>query len=192
MVLLGRPLLHALDRMRLGGLILDAAGAVVGANRTACDDLLGPGLCAPEPSVEHKEVLRTKLKDIIRLGVRRFSLDKEWWIVVPRDVRRPLIVRAMPAGEEHDPSASTVIILIDLEAYPQPTIVALQQMFGLSEAEADLALRMAAGATPAAVATEKGVKLSTVKSQLASLFAKTQTSRQAELIALLARVALLP
>lgn len=189
---LGRPLLHALDRMRLGGLILDRAGSVVGANKTACDDLLGPDRYAAEASLDHYEALRTKLKDIIRGGDRRFTLEKEWWIVVPREDRRPLVVRALPVGDEADPYASSVIILIDLDAYPQPTISALQNMFSLSEAEADLALRMASGAAPATVAAEKGVKLSTVKSQLASLFAKTQTSRQAELIALLARVAILP
>jgi DNA-binding CsgD family transcriptional regulator len=41
------------------------------------------------------------------------------------------------------------------------------------------------------VAAERGVQLTTVRSQLQSLFAKTETNRQVELVRLLARLAAL-
>ena len=51
---------------------------------------------------------------------------------------------------------------------------------------------IASGATPAEIAADNLVSMATVRSQLASVLAKTQTRRQAELVALLARLAILP
>jgi DNA-binding CsgD family transcriptional regulator len=65
-------------------------------------------------------------------------------------------------------------------------------MFGLTPAEERLAVQITRGDTPADIARETGVSIATVRSQLAAVFAKTQTGRQAELVALLARVAILP
>jgi DNA-binding CsgD family transcriptional regulator len=88
--------------------------------------------------------------------------------------------------------AHTALILVDLDGSPLPSPAALQTMFGLTAAEAQLALAIARGETPAGVARTRGVALATVRSQLASVLGKTQTRRQAELVALLARVSILP
>jgi DNA-binding CsgD family transcriptional regulator len=65
-------------------------------------------------------------------------------------------------------------------------------MFGLTKAELKLASAIASGFTPTDLAREWRISRATVRSQLASIFAKTHTHRQAELVALLARVSLLP
>ena len=156
----------------MGGLILDASGAVLEANCTAVESL-----GASEAEAHGPEHLRDRLKDFFRQAEQRFNVDQESWIVVPRLARRPLVIRSIPVGDSEDPHARTIVILVDLASYLQPSTTAVQRMFGLSEAEAGLALRISAGATPADIAEEKGVKLSTVRSQLASVFAKTQASR---------------
>jgi DNA-binding CsgD family transcriptional regulator len=61
----------------------------------------------------------------------------------------------------------------------------LRAEFGLTKAEARLALRLADGASLAGAAEAFDVKLTTIRSQLQQVFAKTGTSRQAELVALL-------
>ena len=63
--------------------------------------------------------------------------------------------------------------------------VQLRAAFGLSKAEARLALYLAAGASLASMAEAFDVKLTTIRSQLQQVFSKTGTSRQAELVALL-------
>ena len=63
--------------------------------------------------------------------------------------------------------------------------VQLRAAFGLSKAEARLALHLAAGASLASMATAFDVKLTTIRSQLQQVFSKTGTSRQPELVALL-------
>jgi len=59
----------------------------------------------------------------------------------------------------------------------------LQRLFGLTSAEAILANAVASGRSLNAHAQERGIAISTVRTQLRSLFAKTETHRQGELVA---------
>lgn len=60
-----------------------------------------------------------------------------------------------------------------------------RSIFGLTEAESDIANRLAVGGTLSKIAEDKGLSKHTVRSQLKSLFQKTNTSSQNQLIALL-------
>lgn len=75
-----------------------------------------------------------------------------------------------------------------LRATPQARLLAT--LFALSPAEVRLALALAKGMTPQDCAARFKVAMPTVRSQLAALFRKTNTSRQAELVSMLARLAL--
>ena len=63
----------------------------------------------------------------------------------------------------------------------------LSVLFDLSPAEADIAARLAAGADLSEVARDRGSSRETVRAQLKRLFAKTNTSTQAELVSLAMR-----
>lgn len=65
----------------------------------------------------------------------------------------------------------------------------LQRYFALTPAEARLAQIIAVGSGPEEAAKTFGVKLSTVRSQLAAVFYKTRTKRQGQLVALLSLLA---
>lgn len=114
------------------------------------------------------------------------------WVTIPREGQRDLVVHAVPLGNGGDPDAQTMVIMVDLAGSYEPNPEVLQRMFGLTAAEAKLALRIVRGDTPADIAQETCVSIATVRSQLAAVFAETHTSRQAELVGLLARVSLLP
>jgi DNA-binding CsgD family transcriptional regulator len=58
----------------------------------------------------------------------------------------------------------------------------------LSEAEAQLVGALVDGLTLKEIATRRGVAVTTVRSQLRSVFLKTETERQADLVALVLRV----
>jgi DNA-binding CsgD family transcriptional regulator len=62
------------------------------------------------------------------------------------------------------------------------------RLFGLSAAEARVLPLLLRGASPAQMAGALGVKVSTVRSQLSAIFAKTGTVRQQDLIRLLGSV----
>ena len=70
------------------------------------------------------------------------------------------------------------------ESTPGPREHWLCQWWGLTNAEAELTVKLARGQSLEAIAAERGVALSTARSQLRSVFGKTQTKRQAELVAL--------
>ena len=59
----------------------------------------------------------------------------------------------------------------------------LAMLYGLTATEARVAARLAAGRSVAEIADEHGVVVDTVRNQLKSSFAKTDTRRQSELVA---------
>lgn len=75
------------------------------------------------------------------------------------------------------------LIRID-EPNRAPAPRSLEQAFGLTSAEARLVSTLCAGGSLANAAEKLGITLNTAKTQLASVFSKTNTSRQSELVSL--------
>jgi DNA-binding CsgD family transcriptional regulator len=84
------------------------------------------------------------------------------------------------------------VILVDLGERPRPSIQTLRQAFGLTGAEAQIAARLAFGESLRRIADDHKVSIVTTRAQLKAVFAKTGTHRQAELVALVNRLAPLP
>jgi DNA-binding CsgD family transcriptional regulator len=84
------------------------------------------------------------------------------------------------------PTALVVITPIEREGCLPPEVISAA--LGLPPAEARLASALAAGRTLAEYAAETGHSQNTVRNQLASVFDRTGTSRQAELVALIGRL----
>ena len=86
-------------------------------------------------------------------------------IALPGAARLGLVMTQAPG-----PAASDASVLVEL--------------FGLTPAEADLVQALAADERLAAYAERRGRSLNTVKTHLKAVFAKTGTTRQAELVRL--------
>ena len=84
------------------------------------------------------------------------------------------------------PDRDLMAELLDL---PVPPESMLRRVFDLTPAEARLACRLARGDSLEQVAQALDVKMTTARSQLAAIFAKTGTCRQAQLVAILSRLA---
>ena len=61
----------------------------------------------------------------------------------------------------------------------------LKELFGLTNAEADLAIRLADGFSLQEIAQARGIRPSTTKSQLRSVFHKLDCSRQARIVSII-------
>jgi len=87
-------------------------------------------------------------------------------------------------------SAAALAVLIDDGEPPRIRLDAatVALAFALTGREAAVACRLAEGATLAEVARRLGMQVGTVRVHLRSIFAKTGTNRQAELVALLGRL----
>jgi DNA-binding CsgD family transcriptional regulator len=191
-VLLGEALIEALDRMCYGGIVLDETGEVLKINNSAVKFLQDN-----QPEDQQRNFLDQKesLKGLLRSNnSTRLALKEDSWAVIERDRvgKRPLVLHVIPIGDSSAFGPRTIIIMVDLDDTPRPMPDTLQKIFGLTPTEAKLAIEIACGKSLDDIAKEHRTSIATVRKHLASLFAKTHTHRQADLMALLARVSILP
>ena len=100
-----------------------------------------------------------------------------------------LIVHILPlTGAAHDifAAARSLMLVTDVAAPEAPTQELLAGLFDLTPAEARVARALASGLPLDRVAAEFGLSVQTIRNQLAAVFHKTGTSRQVELLRLLA------
>jgi DNA-binding CsgD family transcriptional regulator len=105
---------------------------------------------------------------------------------------RPLVASRIVLSSTTATEARLMLRVIDLDERPRPRIGVLRGAFGLTEAEARLAARLACGDSLQEIAADHKVAIDTPRAQLKSVLAKTQTHRQAELVALINRLTVLP
>jgi DNA-binding CsgD family transcriptional regulator len=101
---------------------------------------------------------------------------------------RCLVVPVRTASDWLVPRHSSAVLLIsDPEKVGKPDSVALRQEFGLTPAEAAVAIELLNGRGLKAAAKRLGVSPTTVRTHLSAVFNKTNTHRQAELIQVMLR-----
>jgi DNA-binding CsgD family transcriptional regulator len=129
------------------------------------------------------------LRELIKESV---SAGTQSLLAVSRDDNlRPLLLTAIPlnpighAGSNN--LARGVVFISDPDRTDSPSIESLQRAFDLTYREAQVAIAIAHGHGLQAAADQVGVALTTARSQLQQVFAKTRTSHQAELAALVHR-----
>lgn len=113
-------------------------------------------------------------------------------VVVPRFNRVPLLaypVRLAAVSVDALTPCQAAIVLHDPEERSMPSHEALKACYGLTEAEARLAVSLAAGSDLSAAADELTISKVTARNQLAAAMRKMGVNRQAELVAMVARVA---
>jgi len=112
-------------------------------------------------------------------------------------LKRPLQVLISPLRAELGwaglawQSPTVLVLVIDPERAPETSEKSLKALYHLTHAEARVAREVAKGEGVATVAAALGMLPSTARTHLHQVFAKTGTRRQAELVRLLERLALL-
>jgi DNA-binding CsgD family transcriptional regulator len=81
-----------------------------------------------------------------------------------------------------------IVVLVDLDAKPPLLEDELRQIFRLTRAETRLAKRFLSGDSVEVAADALGITYETARNELKSILRKTDTHRQAELVALLSRL----
>lgn len=188
----------AIDSMRQAVLILGVNSVVLHCNlrgngilhQTDGLEVRAGKLCALRPDVDC--ALQRAVADA--LGCNETGTRSGTSVLCPRPSNgRAYVTHAFPFPnrERHgDGEPRALLVIVDPDNRPQPPKDMLRNLFGLTNAEADIALRVADGQGPAAISDELSVSVATVKTHLQHVFDKTDTHRQAELVRLL--TALLP
>jgi DNA-binding CsgD family transcriptional regulator len=184
---------NALNGVRQPAIALDRTGCVLDAN---------PGAAALLD--EHVQVKNRRIAITDREASRQFEaliarmaitadtlpLAAEP-IVIRRQSKSVIVARVLPvpaAARSPFLGARAIVTFTPVEARPGPCAPLLTKVFGLTPAEANLASLIAEGTSPEAAAAELGIARDTARNQLKAVFAKTDTHRQSELVALLARL----
>ncbi|MEJ2531462.1 MAG: helix-turn-helix transcriptional regulator [Halioglobus sp.] len=97
-----------------------------------------------------------------------------------------LVVRPVPASGRGEGQASpcVAVFISDPDLQESASRQTLGELFGLTPAEANLAILLARGLSLAEASGAQNISLHTARAQLKAIFAKTGVSRQAELVRL--------
>jgi DNA-binding CsgD family transcriptional regulator len=183
----------ALNAMRLPAIALDQQGFVVDVN-AAADVVFDCNIKIKDRRLFVRDLdSRTLLKEAIDQlrTLPRLNSSALEPIIVPRTEKLPVIVRIWPFdGLAHQPEQEVRALLTLNALGPKqgPPAATLAKTFSLTPSEAKLACIIARGAPPAIAARELKISRETARNQLKSVFAKTDTHRQSELVALLLQV----
>ncbi len=183
------PVLETLERVHCGGIILNAASEVIRLNPAAERYLrkyagLGSAMTG---SADWTSALRR----LLSTGEGHVASDADLRVPVAEDGKPQLVLHARRIPSASDEGTLTVITLVDLTEPPQPSAETLQRLFGLTAAETKLALEIARGLRLREAAEALGIEMPMATAQMTSIFAKTGTQQQGELVALLSRLTVL-
>ncbi len=185
----------AFDRLAVGVVLLDVRGAPVMVNReaeriAAMKDgfiLLGGRLAADRM----RDTI--KLRDLIRRVGSNGPAPKRAGAGTVR-LTRPsglsdfhIVVLPLPkrCQSTDSSSAAAVLFITDPEKTQSPVDHLFGDLYGLTDAEVRLVTKLLEGGGLTAAAEKLGLSRNTVHSQLASVFLKTDTRSQSELLTLL-------
>jgi DNA-binding CsgD family transcriptional regulator len=188
----GSAVLELLDQLDFGAALVDARGTVVHAN-AAAGQIFDSGLDVARGQLTADDSrAAAELQRLVEASSRLpFSLAATQPVAVQRSGRRPVVVEAVPLPPSaRDPLGvlRAVLLITDLGEARRLCSHSLRTVFRLTKAEARLAARLAGGEDLESAANGLGVKMQTARSSLKTIFGKTETHRQAELVALLSRL----
>ena len=183
----------ALNAMRLPAIALDRDGFVADVN-AAADAVFDNNIKIRDRRLFIRDPdARALLKDAIDQSRTPSWLNPSTVepVIVPRTDKLPFIVHIWPFEGPSHPPGQDVRALLTLNALgpkPGPPAAILAKTFRLTPSEAKLACIIARGAPPDIAARELKISRETARNQLKSVFAKTDTHRQSELVALLMQI----
>lgn len=183
----------ALDRLAFGAILLDRHGNMVYANTEA------QRLCAEKIGIaERLHKLHTvsptdnaSFRKLLDSACSGTVLCKPGTLMLHDADRDPVVTvtasHVPPSATLtwSEPAVAAVLFVHPLKPKQDDLACLLRAAFGLTEAETTLACVLVTGMTLAQVSEHLGKSITTLRSQLRMVFAKTRTQRQADLIRVL-------
>ena len=185
--------LSALDHFGRAAMTVDRSGRIDAMNAAAAATM-SPDFCVRGGRLSATGRANQDRIDALLHAIRSATPDaflEGPVAVVTRDGLPWLAIDTLPLAPraaEAFSGARAILVVSDLTETTALAAGALQAIFGLTPAEARVALALRRGLSLGEMARDFGVGSVTVRSHLKSIFAKTGTRRQAELVAVLARI----
>ena len=184
----------AVEQLSVATIILDEQARLLNANAVAqalLDQGDGLSLRGRRLHIEGRDINK-ELQQAVELIIKaqhRGETSVVRALRIPRSAGRSdlgLVVRPVPTSEwsEGQSSPCAAVFISDPDLDESASKQTLGELFGLTPAEANLALLLARGLSLAEVSEAQNISQHTARAQLKSIFAKTGVSRQAELVRL--------
>ena len=190
-------MLGTLERLGVAALLLDWAGRVHAISPDA-DELLGrfPDLVTVRAGRLHAQRadVDLSLQDLlgrVRAGRDPHTLVQQLWLSSQgrADLGMLCEVFRLPGRDTALSFAPGVLVVLRHGAdIPATRLAPLRQALQLTGAEAEVAIRLANGQRREQIAAERSTSPHTLNSQIKSILSKSDTTREAELVALVARL----
>ena len=182
-----------IDRIGVGVALVDPKGMVMATNEVGQEILsVGDGLTISNGRLTARDTATARsLESFIRAGAEAqtdpVQTHGQPLAVSREDDPAPLTVIVHP-GPSVEPvmnaplRRSAIVVMRDPERRASVSAHVVGELFGLTPAEAALATLLAQGADLDEAAIELGIRRNTARSQLQSIFMKTNAKRQSELV----------
>ena len=186
---------RAMDNLPTGIILLGKNGQVLHTNRAAANILReNDGLVMARGRLRAERNAESAVLEnlIARAGSAGKEAGTAEALTVSRRVRRGLqvlIAAARTAGGDRNGPLQAIVFLTDPTQRLGSNGDILRALYGLTPAESRVALLLGDGHAPPAITGLLGVSLNTLKTQLASIYRKTGTARQSQLVRLMAQLA---
>lgn len=178
----------ALDRLADGVVLCDRHARVILANAAARSfHARGTGILVHSRIGAASASAEANLRGLIALAPQRPQRVRS--MALPVSDGGALFLLIAPPSPDLRASAgfhAEVLILISRSDPARIAACRLSALFGLSASEAEVAVALSLGDRPEEIASRRGVRISTVRTQLSSILSKTGTARQADLVRLIA------
>jgi DNA-binding CsgD family transcriptional regulator len=179
-----------LEIIGMPAIVLDEWGCVVCTNQSAKRLFeTRNGVWIQDRHLHTSDLAVTKqinLEVLVAIGASRGNIRPVPGVVnIPRLQHLPLTLMVVPMGVAESEARGTVLAFIyDPANTPRATPALVERLFSLTIAEAELVVALCDGNTLEEAALARQTSIHTVRSQLKSIFSKTGTHRQTELLAL--------
>jgi DNA-binding CsgD family transcriptional regulator len=192
-----RALGEVVARLPIAVFLLDARGAVFFANERA-EGLLrqrdGLALDADRSLVATRSKETARLRQLVHQAAQTSTSngrEAAGNMLLPRPgPRKALHACVLPLKSHHYyvgvQAAAVAVLITESEGGPELSPEVARSLYDLTPAESRLASKLLGGLTLKAAAAQLDLSLHTVRAQLKSVFSKTGTNRQAELVRVLA------
>ncbi|CAM3832289.1 helix-turn-helix transcriptional regulator [Litorimonas haliclonae] len=184
---------EALTKLGLPTILLDADGAAVEMSNIS-EDVAAHLVIGAQNKVGLKD---KQANDLFSKSLQTLHLHSDTNVnsfpLRAGDTQAAMVAHILPISRSaHDMFAKSyaILVLTPVAKKSVPPVELVRSLFDLTASEARVARKLAAGKSVEEIAEDGGVALSTVRTQLRQVMEKTGCSRQAEVVALLANLAL--
>jgi DNA-binding CsgD family transcriptional regulator/PAS domain-containing protein len=187
---------RAVDMLPTGIIFLASDGRIIHLNKAAAKILNeNDGIVARQGRLfAERSAESSRLESLISQASATSmgtGLGPAGGMTISRRLRPPLQVLITPVRKmdlDANCRVSAMVFVADPAQRVRPAPDILRALFGLTPAECRVALLLGDGHAPPEIAGMVGVTVNTLKTQLASIYRKTGTSRQAQLVRILSQL----